>query len=114
MKLKKPLVAALMLFALSTSAFSGESLSGQDLRKLAPGRYAVSVLGLVNMTVSMRPNGMIVGQTSKGKRDTGMWSVQGERLCVSWTRWLNAKRRCTVLKGGNGNYSGGGMSLQRI
>jgi hypothetical protein len=114
MKMKTPFAAALMLLAVCTPAFSGDSLSSQDLRKLAPGRYAVSLLGLVNMTVSMRPNGQIVGQTSKGKRDTGVWSVQGQRLCVSWSKWLDGKRRCTGLSGGNGNYSGGGMSLRRI
>lgn len=114
MKMKTPFAAALMLLAVSAPALSGESLSAQDLRKLAPGRYAVSLLGLVNMTVSMRPNGQIMGQTSKGKRDTGVWSVHGERLCVSWSKWLDGKRRCTGLSGADGSYTGGGMSLRRI
>jgi hypothetical protein len=113
MNLKTPLAAALLVCAFSLQA-QAETLSAQDIRKLAPGRYAVSVMGLVNMTVSMRPNGTVAGTTSKGKRDTGSWSIQGQRLCVAWNKWLGGQRRCATLKGANGSYSGGGLSLRRI
>ena len=113
MNLKTPFAAALLLCAFSMPVLA-DSLSAQDLRKLAPGRYAVSVMGLVNMTVSMRPNGRIHGTTSEGKRDTGSWTIQGERLCVAWNKWLGGTRRCATLKGGNGSYSGGGLYLRRI
>jgi hypothetical protein len=114
MNLKTPLAAALVFCALSVPSFAGEALSAQDIQKLAPGRYAVSLLGLVNMTVSMRPGGTISGTTNKGKRDTGVWSVQGRMLCVSWSKWLNGQRKCAALRGANGSYSGGGMSMRRI
>jgi hypothetical protein len=114
MNLKTPFAAALLLSALSFSALADDTLSGQDLRKLAPGRYAVNLMGVVSMTVSLKPNGTLSATTSKGKRDTGQWSVQGERLCVAWDSWLNGKRRCTALSGSDGQYSGGGMWMRRI
>ncbi len=114
MNLKTPLAAALLVCALSTAVLAADTLSSKDLRQLAPGRYAVNLMGLVNMTVSIRPNGVISGQTNKGKRDIGVWSVQGQRLCVAWSKWLNGQRRCTALRGANGSFSGGGMSMRRI
>ncbi len=112
--MKTPLITALLLCALTVPSFADESLGTQDLRKLAPGRYSVSVMGLVNMTVSLRSNGVITGVTSKGKRDSGIWVVKGNSFCVAWNRWLGGKRRCANLSGGNGTYSGGGLWLQRI
>jgi hypothetical protein len=112
--MKTPLITALFLCALTFPSLAGEALQSQDLRKLAPGRYAVSVMGMVNMTVSLRPNGVITGETSKGKRDTGYWQIKGNSFCVAWNRWLSGKRRCANLSGGNGTYSGGGLWLQRI
>lgn len=112
--MKTSLLTALVLCALSVPSFAGEALQSQDLRRLAPGRYSVSVLGLVNMTVSLRTNGVITGVTSKGKRDTGYWHIKGNSFCVAWNRWLKGKRRCANLSGSNGTYSGGGLWLQRI
>jgi hypothetical protein len=114
MKMKTSLATALVFCALSTQATLAEPLSAQDIRKLAPGQYHVNIMGLVKMTVALRTNGSISGKTSKGKRDTGSWSVQGEKFCVTWNRWLKAKRRCSALTGANGSYSGSGFSLRRI
>ena len=114
MKLKKPLAAALVLCALVSPAFAEDPLTTAELRKLAPGRYAVNVMGLVSMTVSMRPNGTISGVTKMGKRDRGFWSVQGQKLCIAWNTWMGGKRSCTALSGDNGSYQGGGLSIRRI
>jgi hypothetical protein len=117
MRLTPPLFAVLALLAsLSTvpaTALAGDVLSAQEIRKLAPGRYAVNVMGLVNMVVSMRPNGVITGKAN-GQTDTGFWYVQGQKLCVAWNKWNDGKRRCAVLSGDGGQYAGGGMSIRRI
>ena len=113
MSIRNPLLAALAVVCLSTTAFAGDSLSAQELRKLAPGRYAVNVLGLVNMTVSMSPNGIITGQ-AKGERDRGIWRVRGQQLCIAWNNWNSGKTSCAALKGDNGSYQGGGLSIRRI
>lgn len=113
MKSVQIIAAAFVALAIVNPALAGGALSPQEIKKLAPGRYAVNVMGLVSMTVSMRANGAIVGE-AKGKRDTGVWSVQGQRLCVAWTKWYSGKQRCVKLSGGNGAFQGGGLSMRRI
>jgi hypothetical protein len=110
---KSPLLAALAICAFVSTASAGDALSPSELRKLAPGRYAVNVMGLVNMVVSMRPNGVITGE-AKGERDRGYWTVQGQKLCVAWNKWNGGKRRCAALTGDAGRYAGGGLSMRRI
>jgi hypothetical protein len=114
MTLKTSIAAALLMAALSTPAISADRLSTAELHGLAPGSYAVSVMGLVNMTVNLKPGGGLSGVTSKKKRDSGVWSVRGERLCVQFNRWLKGKQRCAALSGDNGSYSGGGLWIRKI
>ena len=113
MTLKTVLAAAVLCAALSAPASAGQ-LNAQQLRNLAPGSYAVSIYGLIKMTIRMQSSGNISGTTSKRKSDTGIWSVSGEKLCIRWTRWLKGKQRCTALSGDNGVYSGGGLYIRKI
>jgi hypothetical protein len=114
MTLKKPFAAALIVAALATPVIAGDKLNANELRGLAPGRYAVSIYGLVSLTINLQPGGGISGVTNKTKRDTGVWTVQGEKLCIRWTKWLKGKQRCAGLSGGNGTYSGGGLYIREI
>ena len=113
MKLKTPLVTALLFGALAAPVAAGEALSAAELKKLAPGRYAVNVMGLVHMTVTLRAGGSMSGE-AKGERDRGYWSIQGQKLCVAFNKWNGGKRSCAVLSGQNGKYQGGGLSMRRI
>jgi hypothetical protein len=118
MTLKTPLAAAAIVAAIvvavaSPPAFAAQ-LNAAQLKGLAPGNYAVSIYGLVKMTISMQPSGTITGITSKKKRDFGFWSVNGNQLCIRWNRWLKKKTRCTGLSGANGTYSGGGLYIRKI
>lgn len=113
MKIRTILVGALLCLALSAPV-SAASLTAAELRALAPGNYAVSIYGLVKMTISMRSGGVISGVTSKRKRDSGYWSVNGNQLCIRWNRWLKKKTRCASLSGKNGTYSGGGLYIRKI
>ena len=108
-----PLAAALAACLLSPTAHGGDKLSSSELRQLAPGQYAVNVMGLVSMTVSMRANGVITGQ-AKGEKDRGLWRVKGEQLCIAWSKWNDGKTSCAALSGDNGSYRGGGLSIRRI
>lgn len=110
--LKASFAAAAASLLLANAAL-GDGLTPAELRALAPGRYAVNVMGLVNMTVSMRPNGVITGQ-AQGEKDRGSWSVQGQKLCIAWNTWNNGKTACATLSGDKGSYRGGGLSIQRI
>jgi hypothetical protein len=110
----KTAFAAAALFAVLVTPASADQLNGQELRNLAPGSYAVSIYGLIKMTIRMQSGGSISGTTSKRKTDTGIWTVSGEKLCIRWTRWLKGKQRCTALSGDNGVYSGGGLYIRKI
>jgi hypothetical protein len=113
MILKAFCVAGLLMVAASVPVAAG-TLSAAQIKGLAPGRYAVSILGYIKMTVTMQPSGLIQGTTSKKKSDTGRWSVQNEKFCITWNRWLKGKQRCISLSGGNGKYSGSGVSIRKI
>jgi hypothetical protein len=106
--------AAAALCVAFAAPVSAASLTSAELRALAPGNYAVSIYGLVKMTISMQSGGSISGITSKKKRDSGFWSVSGDKLCIRWNRWLKKKTRCTSLSGKNGTYSGGGLYIRKI
>ncbi len=114
MTLKTPFAAALILAALASPGFAGEKLNAQQLRGLAPGKYAVSIYGLVKLNINLQSTGSITGTTSKQKTDRGIWSVSGEKLCIRFNRWLKGKQRCTALSGDNGTYSGGGLYIRKI
>ncbi len=114
MNLKTPFATALVVAALVSPSFAGDKLNASELRGLAPGSYAVSVYGLVKMTVSLRSGGAISGTTSKRKSDNGVWSVSGEKLCIRFNRWLKGRQRCAALSGDNGVYSGGGLYIRKI
>jgi hypothetical protein len=113
MNLKTQFAAALVLVLLAAPAAAGQ-LNSQQLRALAPGSYAVSIYGLIKMTIRLQPGGSISGTTSKKKSDSGVWTVSDEKLCIRWTRWLKGKTRCTALFGDNGTYSGGGLYIRKI
>ena len=114
MTFKTPFAAAIILAAFAMPGFAADKLSPQELRGLAPGSYAVSIYGLVKLNISLRSGGVITGTTSKRKTDTGVWSVNGEKLCIRFNRWLKGKQRCTALSGDNGTYSGGGLYIRKI
>jgi hypothetical protein len=113
MTLKTTFAALAVLTSLAMPSSAG-SLTSAELRALAPGNYAVSIYGLVKMTISMQSGGSISGVTSKKKRDSGYWTVNGDKLCIRWNRWLKKKTRCTSLSGKNGTYSGGGLYIRKI
>ena len=107
-------LAAAVAATLCAPAQAADKLTADEIRSLAPGNYAVSVYGLVKLQISLQPGGNISGINQKKKRDTGIWSVQDEKLCIKWTRWLKGKQRCTTLSGNKGTYSGGGLYIRKI
>jgi hypothetical protein len=111
--MRTTIAAFLLLTALGAPAAAGP-LTATEIRALAPGSYAVSIYGLVKMTINMQSGGFISGVTSRQKRDTGVWSVEGDKLCIRWNRWLKKKTRCTSLSGQKGTYSGGGLYIRKI
>jgi hypothetical protein len=84
----KTILAAFALVGLVAMPASAASLTAAELKALAPGSYAVSIYGFIKMTINLQPGGSITGVTSKKKRDSGYWTVDGNKLCIRWNRWL--------------------------
>ncbi|MDE2384253.1 MAG: hypothetical protein KGO53_06510 [Alphaproteobacteria bacterium] len=95
-------------------AMAGDAkLSASQLRGLAPGAYEVAVMDVVSLNVRLFANGKIVGDTG-GQHDTGHWHVAGDRLCISWSKWLGGQMRCSSLSDQNGALIGNGLTIKRI
>ena len=111
--LKSALAAAAILISACSGAIAGDTLNASDIRSLLPGRFQVTVMGAVNMTVALRANGTVLG-TSKGESDTGHWTVNGSRLCIAFNKWLGGQQRCSPLISQAGYYEGSGFTFRPI
>jgi len=90
-----------------------DPLSAADIRKLAPATYRVSVADSVKATVILKSGGGISVATNKGERDTGRWSVAGDKICVQFRHLLDHKPHCSYLRTENGVVHGDGFSARR-
>ncbi len=89
------LSASLILCGMMTSA-SAETLDPHAVRSLFPGRYLVKVMGSIDLKVNMQANGTVTG-LSQGQRDTGTWSVEKGKLCITWKNWNSGRKDCSAL-----------------
>ena len=105
--------AALLSLLPLSQAHAGSALSAGELRSLAPGSYDVEVMDTVSLTVKLFANGQMSGNTG-GQRDTGHWHVSGDRLCISWNKWLGGHTKCSSLVEQNGALQGEGLTIKRI
>jgi hypothetical protein len=71
------------------------------------------VNGAVTVKIVARSNGTLIGQMT-GKQDSGRWSVNGGKLCIVWSTWLNGKASCSSFKSGDGWYLGNGVKFRKI
>ena len=88
--------AALAVMTLAPTA-SAKELTAGELRKFFPGSYSVTIFNSFTLNVRMSGNGVITG-VSRGKRDSGRWSIEGSQLCVSWSNWTKGRKGCSVLR----------------
>ena len=111
--LRTVLAAGAVLLTSWSGAFAGDTLNASDIKNLVPGRFQVTVMGSVYMTVALRANGSVIG-TSKGETDSGHWTVNGSRLCIAFNKWLGGQQRCSPLVSQAGYYEGSGFTFRPI
>ena len=58
-------------------------------------------------------NGRITGDAG-GQHDTGQWHIAGDRLCISWSKWLGGQMKCSALTSQNGALVGDGLTIKPI
>ena len=107
------LVTTLTVTLAATNAAKADPLSAADLRKLAPGQYHVSIADNVKLEVKLSANGAISATTNKGDHDVGRWSINNDKMCVVFKRWLDHKSHCQALSIENGLIRGNGFTVRR-
>ena len=94
-------------------AWADGPLSASDIRKLFPGSFYVEVAPTVNLEVTFSGGGKVSGTTNKGDRDSGRWRLVGNKMCVTFKRWLDHKERCSGLANANAQIKGDGFYAKR-
>ena len=95
------------------SAMAGGTLGPAQLKHLAPGHSKVTLMGVSNMTVTLRSNGTVFG-AAKGAIDNGYWNLSGDKICISWNKWLGGSAHCSGLTSKAGYYQGSGFTITPI
>ena len=95
------------------AAWADGPLSGSDIRKLFPGTFHVEVAPTVSLEVIVSNGGRISGTTNKGDHDSGRWRVVGDKICVTFKRWLDHHERCSGLAYVNAQIKGEGFYAKR-
>jgi hypothetical protein len=109
----KAAAAAGLIFVQTSLAQAGSTLGAAELKSLVPGRYQVTLMGVSNITITLRANGSMLG-TAKSQRDTGHWNLSGNKICIAWNKWLGGQAHCSSLVTQAGYYQGSGFTIRRI
>ncbi len=107
------IIIAGLTFTQIPSAIAGVTLGATQLKNLAPGRYKVTLMGVSDMTVTLRGNGTILG-AANGANDNGHWNLNGDKICIGWTKWLGGSTRCSSLMREAGYYQGSGFTITPV
>lgn len=87
-------------------------LTGRELTRILPGRFAASALGF-HFDFTLARGGKV--QARYGEyRDKGSWRVKGDQLCISLDKWFSGSERCAAISARGGNrYATGIVSITR-
>ena len=100
------------VLALTNFAKADGQLTPAELKKLAPGNYHV-VAGPISINVKLAKGGAISGVTDKGDKDSGRWSISGDRMCVKFKNWLDHQQKCDGLTQVGNELKGSAFSAWR-
>ncbi|MEO8421819.1 MAG: hypothetical protein ABI457_11535, partial [Hyphomicrobium sp.] len=84
-------------------------MSGDDIKRAMPGALLEIDTPLrISIPVKVGTDGLVsaeagaLGLTLGATKDRGRWWTEGDKLCMKWFRWFDAKPRCmTLLREGN-------------
>ena len=84
-------------------------MTGEDIKRAMPGALLEIDTPLrVSIPVKVGTDGLVsaeagaLGLTLGATKDRGRWWTDGDKLCMKWFRWFDAKPRCmTLLRDGN-------------
>lgn len=113
--MKKIVIAAAcgaMIFAANSgTATAGDVLSAKQIKKFVPGRAKAKVMGS-KVTMRMSRGGSLSAKWD-GKRDTGVWRVTKNKLCIKFKKWMNGATRCSSVTRSGNSYRVAGITFSK-
>ncbi len=115
MYMKKFVIAAAcgaFILAGNTGASSaGEMLSAKEIKKFVPGRAKAKIMGS-KVTMRMSRGGSLSAKWD-GERDTGVWRVAKNQLCIKFKKWMNGATRCSSVSRIGNSYRVAGITFSK-
>jgi hypothetical protein len=115
MYMKKIVIAAAcgaFILAGNTGASSaGEMLSAKEIKKFVPGRAKAKIMGS-KVTMRMSRGGSLSAKWD-GERDTGVWRVAKNQLCIKFKKWMNGATRCSSVSRIGNSYRVAGITFSK-
>ena len=113
--MKKYLVAALFGASLASGfapiSVAGETLKSHQIKKFVPGRATAKIMGS-HVSISMSRSGRLSAKWD-GERDTGIWRVAGDQLCIKFNKWMNGATRCSAVTRAGNSYRVAGVTFSK-
>ncbi|MDE2384252.1 MAG: hypothetical protein KGO53_06505 [Alphaproteobacteria bacterium] len=106
------ILAAGLLLGVTTCQAWADPMSADEIKKLAPGTYNVSVADSVRARVVLTAKGGISVTTDKGEKDSGHWTVNGTKACVLFKHLLDHKPYCSTLTRDGSMLRGDGFTIR--
>jgi hypothetical protein len=92
------LAAALLALAVAACAGIGSErrLSAAELHRLVPGATLEGTIanGGGAFRGTFFPQGTMAIRTASGLSDSGVWTFEGDTVCLSWRNWRDGERYC--------------------
>jgi hypothetical protein len=108
MTISRLAAAAVFLIATSspfTSAQAAQKLSAGEIAALFPGKFEAIWRDRHQVHVVVSRDGEVRGSAGI-LSDSGQWSIDGDRLCVTFRWWTRDRARCTEVLHHGGWYFG--------
>lgn len=87
------------------SASTSAALSGSEIRALFPGQFEAVWKDKRQVSIEAGSDGAVRGWAGI-LSDSGRWSVEGDKLCVSFYWWTGNEPRCSEIRREGGWYLG--------
>ena len=87
------LVALASLSGCFSAAAAADRLSPREIRALFPGSFTGTWQGKHTIAIVAGEDGSLAGAVGSST-DTGVWSISGRQLCVTFKTWTENVKQC--------------------
>lgn len=85
-------------FLFSGCVLASETLTGEQIKEFIGGKE-VRWVGKRTVDIKYISNGAMEGAVvGEAWTDEGVWSVEGDKVCRQWNRWLDGTKACFTMK----------------